>query len=274
MSKNSLLRWKLHLVGLILLCSLFSCGQNSDPDQIRVAVASNFNPTMLALTEAFEQAGGGPVSLVSGSTGKHFAQINHGAPFDLFFAADVQRPRQLEDQGLIEVGSRATYALGSLVLWSPAASSSSAGPWPGLDPLPSLGPLSSAAEVLRQSDFRYLAIANPKLAPYGRAALEVLESLGLEAQVEGRLVYGENVQQAYHFVRSGNADLGLIARSQVIRPEAAPKGKFWTIPADLYRPIEQQVVLFSQHPQALKFLAFVLGEPGRAIIRNHGYSTP
>jgi molybdate transport system substrate-binding protein len=286
MRDNLLLRWKPHLLGLALMWSLYSCGQNSNPEQIRVAVASNFNPTMLALIEAFERSGGGPVGLVSGSTGKHFAQINHGAPFDLFFAADVQRPLQLEELGRVEAGSRSTYAIGSLVLWSPTASNSNAGTLLGPDHAPNFGPPSnpdqapdsnhapSAAEILRKSDFRYLAIANPKLAPYGRAAVEVLQSLELEAQVQGRLVYGENVQQAYHFVQSGNAAFGLISRSQIPSSELAPQGQFWPIPSDLYRPIEQQVALLSAHPQAIKFLAFVLSEPGRAIIRDHGYSTP
>jgi molybdate transport system substrate-binding protein len=225
--------------------------------EIRVAVASNFADAVEAISARFEARGGDKVTLIVGSTGKLYAQIRHGAPFDAFFAADADRPRLLEDEGAAVPGSRFTYAVGRLVLWSPS---------PGyVDP---------AGEVLREGDFRYLAIANPKLAPYGRAAQEVLERRGLWQALQGRTVRGENVGQAFQFVRSGNAELGLVAWSQVSRPGEPTAGSWWEVPQALYAPIEQQAVLLRDDAAARAFLAFVRGEEGRAIIRTYGYGTP
>ena len=198
---------------------------------LRVAVASNFAPAARALAADFErQAGGQPVQLVVGSTGRQFAQIVHGAPFDLFLAADRRRPERLEQEGRVVPGSCFTYALGRIVLWSPQ---------------PDL--VDDEGAVLRAGHIRHLAIANPRLAPYGRAAQQVLRRLGLMEQLQPRLVQGENVAQAYQFVKTGNAALGFVAYAQVHRT-AGQDGSLWAVPQSLCDPIEQQAVQLSRQP--------------------------
>lgn len=226
-------------------------------DRIRIAVASNFAATLARIADSFERRSGHEVVLVPGSTGKHYAQIRNGAPFAAFFAADIRRPALLEGEGTAVPGSRFTYALGKLVLWSPT---------PGLvDP---------AGKVLENGTFRHLAIANPRLAPYGRAARQALRSLGLRDALEGRLVFGENVGQTFHFVNSGNAEMGLVAYSQVISPERSSEGDYWKLPQSLYSPIEQQAVSLKDTETTRAFLAYVRSDEAVAIIRSFGYGTP
>lgn len=198
------------------------------------------------------------MQVIRGSTGKHSAQIQNGAPFDLFLAADVRHPELLERHGLAMPGSRFTYAIGHLVLWSP-----------------NTGYVDTSGDVLAQGGFRYLALANPELAPYGRAARETLESLGVWGQLDGRMVRGENVAQAFQFVASGNAELGLVALSQVERGgRATVPGSYWKVPPDLHRPIEQQAILLTDNDVARAFLEFLRNDEARAIIRQYGYTTP
>lgn len=245
---------------VLLLYSVLSCvpvAAAAEPEPARVAVASNFADSLAAIAREFESATGNRVTLSSGSTGKHYAQIRNGAPFDAFFAADGQRPQLLEQQGIAVPGSRFTYALGRLVLWSPE---------PGyVDP---------EGAVLERGAFRHLAIANPRLAPYGRAAQEVLQGLGLWERLGPRLVRGENIGQAYQFVRSGNAALGFVAWSQVQRPGQPLHGSAWKVPQVLYTPIEQQALLLKDHPVARSFLAFVRSGAALKIIRDYGYDLP
>ncbi|HEB95159.1 MAG TPA: molybdate ABC transporter substrate-binding protein [Sedimenticola thiotaurini] len=223
--------------------------------QIDVAVASNFIAAARVLAERFQEVSGHQVRLIAGATGKHYAQIRHGAPFHLFLAADARRPALLEQAGLVQPDGRFTYAIGRLVLWSPD---------PGL--------VDGAGSVLeRRGAFRHLAIANPKLAPYGRAARETLQALGLWRSLQGRLVRGENIGQAYQFVRSGTAQLGLVALSQLRADESAPEGSRWLVPERLHAPIEQQAVLLRDTPAARGFLAFMRSDEGRALIRRFGY---
>ena len=224
---------------------------------ITVAVASNFADAARALVERFERQTGHAVTLVFGSTGKHYAQIVNGAPFDAFFAADVKRPKLLEANGLALRGSRFAYAVGKLVLWSPNP-----------------GTVDRAGAVLDQGRFRHLALANPKLAPYGRAARETLESRSLWAQLQGKIVRGENIGQTFQFVRSGNAELGFVAWSQIKRPALPVEGSWWDIPQSLYSPIEQQAVLLQDNPAARNFLNFVRDGDALGIIRSYGYGTP
>ena len=226
-------------------------------DEIRVAVASNFAETMSEISGRFEAATGHKVTLISGSTGKHYAQISNGAPFDVFFAADARRPELLERAGLAEPASRFTYAVGKLVLWSPHADY-----------------VDAKAKVLERGDFRHLAIANPKLAPYGRAAQEVLRARGLWRALNSRIVRGENVGQAFQFVRSGNAELGFVAYSQLKRPDQAFQGSMWEVPQILYTPIEQQAVSLKSSNVARAFMSFVRSDEALVIIRDYGYSTP
>lgn len=255
-NRMTVLDCKTLVCAICLLLGLFAAG-SAPAEEIRVAVASNFADAMQELAGRYEQQSGHKIILAFGSTGKHYAQIKHGAPFSAFFAADVERPEQLEEEGLAVAGSRFTYAIGKLVLWSPRADY--------VDP---------AGKVLEQGDFRHLALANPKLAPYGKAAREVLERRGLWRVLQDRLVRGENIGQAFQFVKSSNAELGFVAWSQVNRPGKPMIGSWWEIPQALYSPIEQQAVLLEDNPVARDFLTFARSEAALEIIRAHGYGTP
>ncbi|MGB5294993.1 MAG: molybdate ABC transporter substrate-binding protein [Thermoanaerobaculia bacterium] len=239
-------------VALLSVCEL------AVADEIRVAVASNFATTSEAIAQRFEEITDHTIILVFGSTGKHYAQIRNGAPFEVFFAADARRPEMLESAGLTVRESRFTYAIGRLVLWSPEEDS-----------------VDTEGRILDSGDFRHLAIANPELAPYGRAAQEMLQSRGLWASLERRLVRGENIGQAFQFVKSGNAELGLVALSQLTSPEReSAAGSRWVVPETLHSPIQQQAVLLADTAAARSFLEFIKSSEARSIIRSHGYQTP
>lgn len=249
------------LTPLLAVCLLMAAADLAVADRIQIAVSSNFARTLAAIADRYERRSGHEVVLVAGSTGKHYAQIMNGAPFAAFFAADVRRPELLEKEGAAVPGSRFTYALGKLVLWSPI---------PGLvDP---------AGEVLGNGAFRHLAVANPRLAPYGNAARQALRSLGLWDALEDKLVFGENIGQTFHFVNSGNAEIGLVAYSQVMRPAAAGesfvKGTFWKLPESLYSPIEQQAVSLMDTEPTRGFLDYVRSDDALGVIRRFGYGTP
>jgi len=237
---------------LLLVCGFAAA------DEIRVAVASNFATASEAIVRRFEEISDHQVTLVFGSTGKHYAQILNGAPFAAFFAADERRPEMLESEGLVVRESRFTYAIGRLVLWSLEE-----------------GYVDSEGQVLESSGFRHLAIANPKLAPYGRAAQEMLQARGLWEGLERRLVRGENIGQTFQFVKSGNAELGLVALSQLTSPELESEtGSRWVVPENLHSPIEQQAVLLEDTIASRAFAEFVRSEEARSIIRSFGYETP
>nr|WP_077531774.1 molybdate ABC transporter substrate-binding protein [Halomonas utahensis] len=226
-------------------------------DGIRVAVASNVIGAIEQVADCFETETGHSVVLSSGATGKHYAQIRNGAPFDVFLAADERRPQLLAQSGDAVDGSRETYARGRLVLWSPDESL-----------------VDSGGRVLEGDGFTYLALANPRLAPYGQAAKQVLENRGLWSSLEGRRVMGENIAQTYQFVRTGNAQLGFVALSQLAAPGHSPGGSRWRVPQHQYKPIDQQAVLLVDEPAPRAFLKFVTGNQGRAILRDHGYEVP
>lgn len=220
---------------------------------VTVAVAANFKAPAEELAEGFEAATGHTVRLSFGSTGKHYAQIRQGAPFGVFLAADAERPARLEAEGVAIAGSRFSYALGRLALWSSR---------PGRV----RGP-----DSLRQP-FDHLAIANPRTAPYGAAAEQVLRRLGLWEAVQPRLVRGENIGQAYQYVATGNAELGFVALSQLAaEPEA---GSAWRVPAELHAAIEQQAVLLRDVEPARAFLAYLRSAPARELIGRYGYGLP
>lgn len=229
----------------------------TEADTLRVAVASNFAPVARRLAAQFEADTHHRVVLALGSTGKHAAQILHGAPFDVFLAADRARPRRLEQAGLTVPGSRFTYALGRLALWSPR---------PGL--------VDDQGAVLRRLGAYRLAIANPRLAPYGRAARQVLQALGLWRPLQGRMIRGENIAQAFQFVNSGNAELGLVAWSQLQAPGVRGRGSYWRVPERLYAPIEQQAVQLRPKAAAAAFLRYLRGPRARALIGRFGYGLP
>jgi molybdate transport system substrate-binding protein len=237
----------------IALCG-FGVARAASAEEIRVAVAANFAAAMDALAQRFHASTGHEVLASSGSTGAQYAQIRNGAPFDLFFAADVERPRLLEKQGVAIAGSRFTYAVGRAVFGSRRA-----------------GLVDDGGRVLETGAFRHLAIANPELAPYGAAAREILEHEGLWQRLKDRLVQGQDIGQTFSFVYTGNAELGFVAFSQINRPNRPIEGSYWLVPQDLYSPIEQQAVLLKDVPAARQFLDFVKSDAAKALIASFGY---
>ena len=228
----------------------------SNADELTIAVAANFTRAAKQLVAEFEQRSEHRVHLAFGSTGGHYAQIIHGAPFDAFFAADAKTPMRLEEEGKIRRGSRFTYTRGLLVLWSPKA-----------------GVVDPEGKVLQRGDFAHLAMANPRLAPYGLAAQQTLEALGVAEKLQEKLVRGENISQTHQFIHSGAAELGFVALAQIIDPGQPEQisGSYWRVPVNYYKPIEQQAVLLSDKKAAREFIAFVRSEKGKAIIRGYGY---
>ena len=233
--------------------------QAAGADTLTVAVASNFRVAAEAISAQFTNETGHEVRISSGSTGKLHAQLLHGAPYDVFLAADVQSPKMIEASALGVDDSRFTYAIGYLVLWS------------------AVDQRAECSTVLNELGDAHLAIANPETAPYGRAANEYLVNAGLWEQVSGQLVYGENVAQALHFAVTANARYALIAKAQAIDPKLPATGCSWTIPTDAYSPIEQQAVLLQRaqdNPVAIEFLQFLHGAESRDTIRLLGYGVP
>jgi len=226
-------------------------------EDIRVAAASNIAVPMQSIAAAFESNTSHKVLLSFGSTGKHYAQIRHGAPFDLFFAADENSPERLASEGLAVPDTLYTYAVGHLVLWSRDKSI-----------------VDSEGSILAEGAFERLAMANPKHAPYGRAAREVLESLGTWDALQKQIVRGENVTQAFQFVATGNAEIGLVAYSQIIRPGQEISGSWWLVPDSMYNPIRQQAVLIHDKPAARRFLEFVAEPEPQRILVDFGYGIP
>lgn len=244
------------LLGLALAALMLGTVRPSAAADLHLAVAANYTGTMEVLAARFEAQTGHRLRVSYGSTGKLYAQIRHGAPFDVFLAADRRRPRLLEQQGLAVAGSRFTYARGRLALWSPGA-------------VAVTGP-----ETLRRGGFVHLAIANPKTAPYGLAAEQVLQHLRLWQSLRPRLVRGENIAQTFHYVDSGAAELGFVALAQLRGPKAPSGGSSWEVPEDLHAPIEQQAVLLrhgAANPAARAFLSFLKGAEAQKVNARFGY---
>ena len=227
-------------------------------EPLSIAVASNFKVTADEIVAEFSNATGIPVRVSSGSTGKLYAQIVHGAPYDVLLAADSERPALLEEKGYAVVGSRVTYAVGALILWSANQDLSE----------------KNCRAVLGDGSFKWLAIANPKTAPYGRAAKEFLLSAGLWDEVESRVVYGENISQALQFAATGNATLALLAVSQTRGDRAIAATCSWRVPAATHARIVQQAVVISNSEKlvaARRFLDFLQGSLAADILQRHGY---
>ncbi|MBI1385094.1 MAG: molybdate ABC transporter substrate-binding protein [Rhizobiales bacterium] len=225
-----------------------------------VAVAANFADVVTELAAAFAASTGHELRITTGSTGKLYAQIKAGAPYDILLSADEITPERLENEGAGVPGTRFAYAYGRLVLWSSD---------------PSRVTLDGVA-ALRSLERGHLAIANPELAPYGRAARETLESLGLWDRLQPRIVMGQNIGQAHSLVASGAADLGLVALSALKGPRAPARSSHWEVPGHLHRPIRQDAVLLSHgasNDAARAFLAYLASPPARAVIARHGYAT-
>jgi len=228
--------------------------------EVVVAVAANFTAAMQKLAPQFEQQTGHKAVASYGSTGKLATQIQNGAPFEVLLAADDETPAKLERSTHAVTGSRFAYAVGQLVLWS-------------REP----GRVDGDGGVLRGDSFERLAIADPRLAPYGAAAVQTLRSLGLYDRLQPRLVTGENITQAHQFVATGNAQLGFVALSQVQADGRIAEGSAWVVPAHLHEPIVQQAVLLTKgrdSAAAAALLQFLRSEPARTVIRGAGYSLP
>lgn len=224
---------------------------------VQVAVAANFTAPMKIIAAEFEKDTGHKAVLSFGATGKFYAQIRNGAPFEVFLAADEDTPAKLEREGAAVRGSRFTYAAGRLALWSAR---------PGV--------VDAQGEVLKNGGFGKLAIAAPKLAPYGAAALETMTRLGVLAALQPRLVTGESIGQAFSFVATGNADLGFVALSQVLESGKLASGSAWIVPETLHSPIRQDAVLLTRgkdSPAARQLMVFLQSDKARAVIRAHGY---
>ncbi|MGK6310444.1 molybdate ABC transporter substrate-binding protein [Variovorax sp. DT-64] len=225
--------------------------------EVQVAVAANFAGPMKVLAADFEKATGHKAVLSSGSTGKFYAQIRSGAPFDVFLAADAESPAKLDRESATVPGSRFTYATGKLVLWSAR---------------PDL--VDAKGEVLERGQFAHIALAAPKLAPYGAAAVETMTRLGVLARLEPKFVQGESIGQAFGFVSSGNAELGFVALSQVSENGKLKSGSAWIVPAELHSPIRQDAVLLARgkdNAAAVALVAFLKSDAAKAVIRSFGY---
>jgi molybdate transport system substrate-binding protein len=225
--------------------------------EVEVAVAANFTAPMQKIVADFEKDTGHKAQLAFGSTGKFYAQIRNGAPFDVLLAADDETPARLEREGYAASGSRFTYAIGQLALWSARA-----------------GYVDDKGEVLKEGAFGHLAIANPKLAPYGAAAMEALKGLGLLAALQPRFVQGENIAQTFQFVSTGNAELGFVALSQIVEGGKLKSGSAWIVPASLHNAIRQDAVLLARgknNPAALALVKYLKEDKARAIISAYGY---
>ena len=241
---------------LILLClspTVFA-------DEAIVAVATNFNPLLEQLLEEFEATSGHSIEISNGSTGKLYAQILHGAPYDVFLAADQARPALLERSGRGVAGSRFTYAIGKLALWSANEALI----------------LVEVDASLQQPNVRRIAIANPQLAPYSSAAEDVLKSLRIYDELSGKLVMGENVGQAFSMAATRNADMAIVALSHVLQTRLQVAGTYLEIPAELHAPIRQDAILLEHgagNAAALAFLAFLESNAARARIASAGYGS-
>jgi molybdate transport system substrate-binding protein len=225
--------------------------------EVQVAVAANFAGPLARIAPDFQAATGHVLAVSAGATGKFRAQIVAGAPFEVLLAADDVTPNQLIASGHAVAGSNFTYAIGRLVLWSAQP-----------------GYVDDQGAVLSSGTFAHLAIANPKVAPYGRAALEVLAARGLADPLAPTLVIGESIAQAHQFVASGNAELGFVALSQVAVPGKPVTGSFWLVPPSLYGEIRQEAVLLRAgegHPAAVALLAYLKTAAARAVIKAYGY---
>ncbi len=243
-----------------LLVALAALVKVAQAGEVNAAVAANFTEPMQRIVAEFQKDTGHTVKLSFGSSGKFYSQIKEGAPFDVFLAADVKNPKLLEDEGLAAGGTRFVYALGKLALWSAQP-----------------GYVDGKGAVLRKGGYNKLAYADPKLAPYGLAAKETLEELGLWNAVQGKLVTGESITQTYQFAATGNAELAFIALSQITKDGKVSEGSYWLVPSYLYNPIRQGAVLLTaarDKAAAQSLLDYLKGDKAKAVIRSYGYELP
>jgi molybdate transport system substrate-binding protein len=237
--------------------AVVTCLGTAHAGEVQVAVAANFAGPMEKLAAQFQKDTGHKAILASGATGKFYAQIRNGAPFEVLLSADDETPARLEAEGHAVAKSRFTYAGGRLVLWSARANY-----------------VDAAGAVLKTGNFKHLAIANPKTAPYGAAATAVIDKLGLTAHLQPRLVQGENIAQAFQFASTGNAELGFVAQAQVWRDGKFTAGSGWIVPATMHAPIRQDAALLTRgarNPAAQALLDYLRTDKAKALIRAYGY---
>ncbi|MBA1321341.1 molybdate ABC transporter substrate-binding protein [Pseudomonas plecoglossicida] len=230
---------------------------NAWADEVQVAVAANFTAPIQAIAKDFEKDTGHKLVASFGATGQFYAQINNGAPFEVFLAADDSTPAKLEQEKQTVEGSRFTYAIGTLALWSAKP-----------------GYVDAQGEVLKKNDYKHLSIANPKTAPYGLAATQVLAKLNLTEATKGKLVEGQNITQAFQFVSTGNAELGFVALSQIYKDGKVENGSAWIVPSSLHDPIRQDAVILNKgkdNPAAKAFIDYLKGPKATAVIKSYGY---
>ncbi|MRR52268.1 MAG: molybdate ABC transporter substrate-binding protein [Rhodocyclaceae bacterium] len=239
-----------------ILLALLLASSLALADEVSIAVAANFTAPMQKIAPAFEKATGHKVVASYGSTGKFYSQIKNGAPFEVLLAADDETPAKLVKENAGVAGSQFTYAIGKLVLWSPKSAI-----------------VDDKGEVLKKGGFDHLSLANPKLAPYGAAAVEAMKAMGVYDAIQPKIVTAENIGQAYQYVSSGNALLGFVALSQVLK-DGKIEGSAWVVPAKLYTPIRQDAVILEKgrgKPAAEAFLKYLKSEPAKAVIKSYGY---
>lgn len=243
---------------LLAAAAVLAAPLHTHAAEVSVAVAANFTAPMQKIAVLFEQDTGHKAVLAFGSTGRCYAQIRNGAPFEVLLAADDETPARLEQEALAVRGSRFTYAVGRLVLWSKRA-----------------GLVDGQGQVLRRRDaFDKIAVADPKLAPYGAAAIEVMGKLGVLDALRPKIVQGESIAQTHQFVATQNAALGFVAMSQVYADGHLGEGSAWLVPVDLHTPLRQDAVLLKKgqgNAAATALLAFLKGDKARGVIRGHGY---
>lgn len=241
---------------LASLLAVFAFG-SAQADEVQVAVAANFTAPIQAIAADFEKDTGHKLVTSFGATGQFYTQIKNGAPFEVFLAADDTTPAKLESENETVKGSRFTYAVGTLALWSAKD-----------------GYVDDKGEVLKDGKFEHLSIANPKAAPYGLAATQTLDKLGLTEATKSKIVEGQSIAQAYQFVQTGNAELGFVALSQVFKDGKLTGGSAWIVPANLHEPIKQDAVILNKgkdNAAAKALLDYLKGPKAAAIIKSYGY---
>ncbi|AZE84066.1 Molybdenum ABC transporter, substrate-binding protein ModA [Pseudomonas orientalis] len=244
-------------VRLAPLLAVFALG-SAQADEVQVAVAANFTAPIQAIAADFEKDTGHKLVASYGATGQFYTQIKNGAPFQVFLSADDTTPQKLEAEGDTVKGSRFTYAVGTLALWSAKE-----------------GYVDAQGNVLKQNAFKHLSIANPKAAPYGLAATQVLAREGLTEKVRDKLVEGQNITQAYQFVSTGNAELGFVALSQIYKDGKLSSGSAWIVPSSLHDPIKQDAVILTKGKDsaaAKALVDYLKGPKAAAVIKSYGYA--